>query len=343
MQGHRQKAKGSTEWIKRGKFRFMIKRSGHIILLVLLVCAFVVSGFAQDFSKVGTAGFVFLEIPVSARYQALGETGISMKDFGSEGIFVNPALIEYSENPVSLNATYAKWYVETDHMAAALSYRWTGIGTIGFSVVHFDFGEITKTRNPTIDDVGSYIKLGTYMAGAYAAGFTYARRLTDQFSVGTTLKYVRENIDIYSADNFVVDIGFIYLMGFENLRIGAFLQNFGLETVYANEKFRMPQLLKMGLSGELIGDLTKNEHLTVLAEAIHLSDANERIHLGLEGVLLNSIFLRAGYKFGYEDEDYTLGLGLQFIYDMKKFRLDFAYMRHAYLDDTLRYTLVMEL
>ena len=321
----------------------MIRCNKHIILVALAISGFVISGAAQDFSKVGTVGFVFLEIPVSARYQALGETGISLIDMASEGIFVNPALTEYSDNPIALNATYARWYVETDHMAAALTYRWPGIGTIGLSVMHFNFGEVTKTRNPTIDDVGSYINLGTYTAGAYAAGLTYARRLTDQFSVGATFKYVREDIDIYSADNFVADIGFVYLMGFEDLRIGAFLQNFGLETVYANEKFRMPQLLKIGLSGELFGNLTRSERLTLLAEMIHPSDANERIHLGMEGVLLNSIFLRAGYKFGYEDENYTLGMGLQFMYAMKKFRLDFSYMSHAYLENTLRYTLIMEL
>ncbi len=321
----------------------MGNRSGYIIRIVLVVCGLVLSGSAQDFSKVGTAGFVFLEIPVSARYQALGETGISFTDLASEGVFVNPALIEYNDNQVSLNATYARWYVETDHMAAAVTYRWPGIGTLGLSVMHFNFGEITKTRNPTIDDVGSYIQLGTYTAGAYAAGLTYARRLTDQFSAGATFKYVREEIDIYSADNFVADLGFTYLLGFEDLRIGAFLQNFGLETVYANEKFRMPQLLKIGMSGEIFGDLTKSERLTILAEMIHPSDANERIHIGTEGVLLNSIFLRAGYKFGYDNEDYTLGLGLQFKYSMKKFRLDFAFMSHAYLENTLRYTLVMEL
>jgi len=321
----------------------MGNRTADIVLGVLLVCGFVVRGGAQDFSKVGTAGFVFLEIPVSSRYQAMGETGISLIDLASEGLFVNPALIEYAENPVSLNATYAKWYVETDHMAAAVSYRWPGVGTLGLSVMHFNFGEVTKTRNPTINDVGSYTNLGTYTAGAYAAGLTYARRLTDQFSVGATVKYVREDIDIYSADNIVADIGFIYLLGFESLRIGAFLQNFGLEAVYANEKFRMPQLLKIGMSGEILGDHTKSERLTMLAEMIHPSDANERIHMGMEGVLLNSIFLRAGYKFGYEDEDYTLGLGLQFIYAMKKFRLDFAFMSHAYLENTLRYTLVIEL
>ena len=318
-------------------------RTVHIILVVLLACGLQVSVNAQDFSKVGTAGFVFLEIPVSARYQALGETGISLTDMGAEGLFVNPALITYSENPVSLSATYANWYVETDHMAAGMTYRWPGVGTLGLSLMHFNFGEITKTRNPTINDVGSYINLGTYTAGAYAAGLSYARRLTDQFSVGATIKYVREDIDIYSADNFVADIGFIYLLGFENLRLGAFLQNFGLESVYANEKFRMPQMLKFGMSGELLGDLTNPERLTLSVEMIHPSDANERIHLGMEGVLLNSVFLRAGYKFGYDNEDITLGLGLQFVVAMKKFRLDFAYMSHEYLDNTFRYTLMMEL
>lgn len=182
-----------------------------------------------------------------------------------------------------------------------------------------------------------------FQAQAYAVGLTYARSLTERFSMGISVRYVRETIDQFYADNFVFDLGFIYLTGFESLRIGAFLQSFGLETAYANEKFRMPQILKMGLSYDFLGTIGDRERLTLLAEAIHPSDASERVHLGMEGVLLGSVILRAGYKFAYDNEDLTIGLGLKFDYHMHSFRADFSYQRHNYLEDTFRYSLVVDL
>jgi hypothetical protein len=297
---------------------------------------------AGEFNKVGTTGFVFLNIPVSARYAALGETGITLPDVNSEGIFMNPALISAGDQDISFNLTYCNWYVETSHQAAGISYRLPMIGTVGLSVVNFDFGEIQRTRNPLPTETGSYVDLGTYSAGAYALGLSFARMLTDQFSFGMTLKYVRESIDEFYAQNVITDIGFLYYTGFHSLRIGAFLQNFGLDATYIDEKFKMPQQMKLGLSAELWGSREGANYVTLLAEVAHPNDVNEHLQVGLENVWLDHLILRAGYKMGYDDENLTLGGGLRYSHHGKLFRMDAAFMEHAYLGSTMRYTLIME-
>lgn len=105
------------------------------------------SAGAQEFRKSGTSGFVFLELPVTARYAALGEAGVTLRDAGSEGLFVNPALIAFSDSRLALNVSYAKWYVETSHQAAGLTYQLAQFGTIGVQAVYFDFGEVPRTQN----------------------------------------------------------------------------------------------------------------------------------------------------------------------------------------------------
>ncbi len=297
---------------------------------------------ASEFQKTGTTGFVFLEIPVTARYMAMGETGMTLTDMKSDGLFINPALIALSDKKVSFNASHANWYVETTHQALGMTYQIPLFGTIGIQAVYFNFGEIEKTINPTSEQTGSYIDLGTYTAGAYALGVSYARALTDKFAFGATFKYVRETIDAYHADNIIADIGFIYQTGFKSLRLGTFLQNFGLESKYATEKFKMPQHLRMGISSEIYGSLNSPNHVTMIIEAVHPNDANERIHLGMETVLINSFILRAGYKFGDEEENLCVGGGLRFNFKGKSVGFDMAYLNHETLDTTIRYTLAME-
>lgn len=298
--------------------------------------------YGEDFNKVGTTGYVFLQIPVSSRHMALGETGITLPDVASEGMFINPALIALSEQKYSLNVAYSSWYIETTHQAAGFSYNLSGVGTIGLQAIYFDFGEIEKTRNPMPTEYGSYISMGTYRADAYALGITFARKLTNQFSFGSTIKYVKETIDIYKSDNVIADIGFLYYTGFKSFRIGAFLQNFGLDAKYVDEKFKMPQQLKLGFSAEVWGELQNPNHLTLLFEAAHPNDLDEHLQFGLENVWLNTLVLRAGYKLGYDDENLTLGLGLRFVNRGFNFTFDAAYMKHEQLDSTIRYSLSME-
>jgi len=312
------------------------------IRLILLLCL-TNTLWGTEFQKIGTAGFVFLELPVSARYTALGETGISLPDARTDGIFFNPALIALNTERLGMTLAYANWYVETRHQAFGAAYHHPLLGTIGLSAVLFDFGEIEQTINPTAAQTGSYIRLGTYTAGATAVGLSYARSLTDKFSFGFSLKYARETIDIYSASNMITDFGFLYLTGFHSLRIGAALQNFGLEAKYETEKFKMPQQLRLGVSAEIWGQLAAPNHLTIILEASHPNDAEERVHLGLEGVFARFCVLRGGYKFGHAEENLTLGGGLNFPFKGKRVNFDLAWFEHQRLATTMRYTLAMEL
>jgi len=314
----------------------------YIIPLLLITLGMSPSLGGEGFTKVGTTGFVFLEIPVSARSVALGETGVGLLDAGVDGLFFNPALIATQTQRFAASAAHSNWYVGTTHQAFAATIQASGLGVLGIQLINFDFGIMTKTRNPTWQEQGSYVELGTYSAGATAIGVSFARFMTDRFSFGTTLKYVQENIDVHQADNLVIDIGFLYLTGYGNLRIATCLQNFGLETQYVSEKFKMPQKLTLGMATEIIGDPQDAYHLTLLLEAVHPNDIGEHFHLGLEGVL-GVVYLRTGYKFGYEDEGISAGLGLNTQWGQRLLKMDFSYADHRYLDTTMRYSIMVGL
>ncbi len=318
---------------------------------VIIVLIFVTGGLAEQKEKTGTTGFVFLKIPASARQIAMGETGIALPNAGSDAIFVNPALASLIPQQNGISFSYGDWYLDTQHQTFSYTRNMNLFGTVGFHFLNYNFGDMNKTRVFSSyeaeliqeGDNNKYMDLGTFSAGAYSVGLTYARQLTDKFSIGTNLKYVRETIDVHYADNIIADIGFIFFTGYKSLRVGAYLQNFGLETEYVTETFKMPQTMTLGLSGELLGSYDSPNRVSFTLEAKHPNDESEKVHAGLEGVWNNVISMRCGYKLGSEYEKLTLGMGIRFVYKMKKFQLDMAYMDHDYLHTTMRYTLSMEL
>ncbi len=317
--------------------------------IILLLLSTSLHGELRE--KTGTTGFVFLKIPASARQIAMGETGIALPNAGSDAIFVNPALASLIPQTHALSFSYGDWYLDTRHQTLSYTRNLNLLGSVGVHVLNYQFGEMTKTRvlssfeaDQIVDgDNNKYRDLGTFTAGAYSVGITYARRLTDKFSIGSNLKYVRENIDIYSADNIVADIGFIFFTGFKSLRVAAFLQNFGLETGYVSETFKMPQTMTLGISGDILGSYQSPGYLAFTLEAKHPNDESEKIHAGLEGLWNNMLSLRCGYKLGSDYEKLTIGMGIRFVFQAKQFQLDMAYMNHEYLQSTMRYSLSMEL
>ena len=72
--------------MKKSKILSSILLTGSLILTLLKVQA-------QDFQKIATTGFVFMELPVTACSFAMGETGITMTNAAAKGLFTNPALI----------------------------------------------------------------------------------------------------------------------------------------------------------------------------------------------------------------------------------------------------------
>jgi len=67
------------------RLRLRSRRLSTFMVALLTLILFFNSLFAEEFQKTGTTGFTFLNLPVSARYAAMGETGISMPNGQADG------------------------------------------------------------------------------------------------------------------------------------------------------------------------------------------------------------------------------------------------------------------
>ena len=311
------------------------------IFFFIIITVFSVSA-QQSFKKSGTAGFTFLEVPVSARSAALAENSIALSDMNAEAVFTNPAALGLMKPQHNIFVSYAGYIADIKHYAVSYAYNAGDIGTFGISVVQMDFGDITKTSVPLNTGQGLYQYLGTYSANSFAAGLSYSKVLTDKFSFGVTFKYVKETIDIFNASNLLFDGGILYYTGLSSLRIAATIQHFGVNSKFVNETFRMPSILKLGAAMEVLGDFNSDYRVTALVEALHPTDGDERINAGAEFCWKNILSLRGGYKFFTDEDTYSFGLGINPQLPLPMM-LDFAYSDYGRLGNVLRFSFQLSL
>lgn len=293
------------------------------ILLLLLIVSFG-KIFAQN-PNLGTSGAQFLQLPVGARSEAMGGAIVGLADDAS-AIFWNPAGIVKVKN-VQAHFSYMNWFDLFDFNAASVVYNAGEIGNFGASMVLFttDKMEITTEEQP--NGTGRY-----FDAGDIALGVSYAKYLTDRFSVGLTVKYINQRIWNETASGIAFDIGTQYRLDFQNLTIAMCMTNFGADmqfdgqdldfTYRKDDNFPQSRLIPSRLSTDEyplplnfqvgIGfDVFEYEFVKMRGaiDVTHPNDNNERAHFGTEFSFFDRFFVRGGYKYNYDDQDFTFGAG----------------------------------
>ena len=307
---------------------------------------------AVEFKRTGTAGFTFMEIPATARQAALGDAYSALGGVNdASSIFINPAALGYVEG-YAFNISYGTWFVETNHQAFSFAYGLGSAGAVGLSVLRFGAGDLIGTETDNTLQAG-FRETGSFDFGAIAIGPSYAIRLTDRFSFGMTLRYVREGVSginwadqgsEFNASNFLAEVGTLYYTGFGSLRFATNIQSIGFDTRYQADNFQAPVVYRLGAAYDFFDSPDSPVKLTTLLEAIHPTDATERMLVGAELWVKNMVALRGGYKFDFDEEGFTAGAGIQFnLGGNRPLGLDFAYVDYGRLEQVTRLSLNVSL
>lgn len=294
-----------------------------ILTLILFVICFG-EFFAQN-PNLGTAGAQFLQIPVGARSEAMGGAVVGLADDASS-IFWNPAGIVKVKN-VQAHFSYMNWFDLFDFNAASIIYNAGDLGTFGASMVLLTTDEMEITTEEEPNGTGRF-----FDAGDLALGISYAKYLTDRFNVGITIKFINQQIWNESASGFAFDIGTQYKLDFQNLTIAMCMTNFGADmkfdgpdldfTYRKDDNFPLSRLVPSRLSTDEyplplnfqvgIGfDVFEYDILKMRGaiDVTHPNDNAERAHFGTEFSFYDRFYVRAGYKYNYDDQDFTFGAG----------------------------------
>ncbi|MDZ7267070.1 MAG: PorV/PorQ family protein [candidate division KSB1 bacterium] len=323
--------------------------------IVLLVCAALLPALAvraQDRDlelrdtagrgKVGTTGMQFLKIGVGARAVGLAESFVALANDAS-AIYYNPAGLTTLDKKAVL-LSHVEWPADINYEFGAVILPLGGRGVLGVQIGMLTTGDM-KITVPYQGWTGGY-----FNASDWVVGVTYASRLTNRFSFGGTVKYLREYISHEGASAVALDLGTLFDIGVRGLRFGMNISNFGPDARYFREQFSLPIDFRLGV----IMDLYRNgsSRLVVTMQGNHPNDNVEQLAWGMEYSLKELVALRAGYRTNLElekldrvdepFEGFSFGAGAAFGLSGVHARLDYAYSDFGFLTTAQRFSLALE-
>ena len=231
-----------------------VKIRTHIVRLATLAALLsVVMPMRAQYVGSGTSTFAFLDLPVSARQNALGGENISIRDGELSSAFANPALLG-----------------SMTHNIVQIGYAYYGTNHFGSVMYGYNFGSKNPDVNAQQPDRPNYFAVGVHYldygkmvyaeANGQLTGATfgardilieaaYARQLGPMFTIGVALKPVMSFYESYSSVAIGADVGGHFQLKDSTLQIGLALKNIGwqLKGFYSDESGQRLEMLPINL------------------------------------------------------------------------------------------------
>jgi opacity protein-like surface antigen len=340
-----------------------MRKSLFFFVFIIIVPALIFGQTGTNVTKVGTTSAQFLKIEIGARAVAMGGAFVAVAN-DATAICWNPAGIARLSS-IEVVLIHTDWLADINFDFISVILPLGEFGNLGASIISLNMGE-NKVRTVFYPE-GTGEKYG---AGDLAVGLSYAKNLTDRFSIGFTGKYIRQQIWHMSSSAFAVDIGILYTTRFNGMKMGMSISNFGNkmrlegkdtlvnydpdQVKYGNndripahmqtDRFSLPLIFRVGVAMDVLkGD---RHRMTIAVDAVHPNDNTENLNFGTEYVFNNMIFLRIGYKNLFTqdgEEGLTAGAGIEYrLPGNTSIKLDFAYQDFGRLNNVQRFSLGLE-
>ena len=312
---------------KKSKTKLEIMRYRILFLLTLLLLIFPKKIVAQEVNAITTAA-PFLLITPDGRSGGMGDIGVATtSDFNSQ--HHNPSKAAFNDMELSIGVNFTPWmnqlvndvYLGGISVTNKLNERsaWAA------SFKYFTLGEIQLT-----DENGE--PLTKEKPNELAVDGTYALKLSESFSLGVTLRYIRsdftlrvQNSDIQTVNAFSVDISGYFESpesnygNFNGIFRGGFnISNIGPKVSYVpggRENF-IPTNMKLGAGFDFILDDYNKVALTLESTKLLVptppNDFDNDIGF-FEGMI--SSFGDAPDGFSEEIKEFTWAVGAEYIYN----------------------------
>lgn len=211
----------------------------------------------QDTSRrVITTAVPFLLIATDARAGAMGDVGVATSP-DANATHWNIAKLAYIKDDIGFSLSYTPWLgkIINDMSLTYLSgyYKINKEQAVAFSMNYFNLGDIQFTDWEGND-------LQNFNPREFSFSGSYSRLLSENMSLGVTLKYIRSNLtgNVFSSTDdgqvgvsIAADIGWYWNKDIgqnSNLALGATIMDIGNKITYSNDaqKEFIPTTLRFG-------------------------------------------------------------------------------------------------
>ena len=335
----------------------------YLIQYIFIIGLGISSIFSQAVSKTGTSAGQFFKIGVGSRAIGLGGAFTAIADDASS-LYWNPSGIANNKT-LSIFVDHYDWILDIEMDYFGFIIPLGNAGNLGISTNYLHMGEmdVTSTKNP--EGTGE-----KFSAASYLGQISYARNLTERFSLGSSVKLIKESIWNSAATGIAIDIGTLYESTFPGLKLGMSISNYGskmkmdgrdllvqtdldpslesdpenLNSNLMTDEFDLPMIFRFGIS---FSKKLKNGFGTILAiDAIHPSDNTESINLGTEFNYNNIGFIRFGYRNLFKrdlEQKLSVGCGIALNYRNIKYHIDYSYTDFEILGSPQKLTITFVL
>jgi hypothetical protein len=319
-----------------------------LFILTLFASFSYSQSFVSNVSKVGTTAAVFLEIPVGGRAIAMGGSFVAVANDAS-ALYWNPGGIA-RKGKIEAMFQYTNWLADTKFGFIGIVLPVASFGTLGASLTTLTIPDMPVTTVERPEGTGEY-----FNANDFAISLTYARNLTDRFSIGFNAKYIQQRIWHMSAWAVAIDVGTLFKTDFfKGMTIGATIYNFGtsmrmygrdarvfydpdpnkygnndrIPAMLETDSWQLPLNFQFGISTYIFN--TENNKLIISTDAVNPSDNYQYINAGAEYSFRDMFFIRGGYQMLFlKDGEGGLSLGagvkMQVPFSNMKIQFDYAY------------------
>ncbi|WP_456407270.1 PorV/PorQ family protein [Caldithrix abyssi] len=295
----------------------MLKKMAYVVLFTLLLTS-VLTG--SGYKRPGSTSAQFLKIGVSARAVAVGEAYTAVTQ-GADAFFYNPAALARIPS-VDVFASYSSWFagMNFQSLAVAKNFVRKGVGCLSFTSLQSDEMQVRTPLKP--DGTGE-----TFYVGNYRMGLSFARFLTNHAALGLGINYLHLKMWKYAVHSFSTDLGVLFITDYHGFRFGMSIVNFGPEIKFLKEQYAIPTNFSFGAAIEPIH--TALHIMTLSFTTIKLTDAEQKVRVGAEYEYKRTFALRAGYKFGLDEEQWALGCGLKMNIAGFNLKMDYAFSSYG--------------
>ncbi|MDA0929773.1 MAG: type IX secretion system protein PorQ [Bacteroidetes bacterium] len=194
----------------------------------------------------GSFSYAFLQLPPSARIEALGGTQVAIMDNDPGMAFQNPALLNrqmHLQAAIDINAYFAN----IGYGSFALAHRFKSKGTVFGGIQYFDYGSFTETlENGQI--------IGEVRANDQALYLGYSQPIVDStLFVGGHFKAIFSAYAGFTSIGAAVDLGLAYRSKNKRTVMGLVFKNMGsMIDPYTTNNFEpIPFQIQLGFSHQL--------------------------------------------------------------------------------------------